>query len=771
MLRRNFCYAVLMLLSVQLLSQNNMFTLSGGIRDKDSGEDILYGAVMVKGTSESTSSNEYGFYSLTLPEGTYTIQFSYMGYHSKEEIVELTQDTRLEVELISETTQIDEVVLTAERQDKNVTKNETGVVNMNIKEAKLVPVILGEQDVMKTMQLMPGVSSASETSSGFHVRGGSIGQNLITLDESPVYNASHLLGMFSIFNSDAIKDVKMYKAGIPAQYGGRASSVMDIRMKEGNMREYHTTGGIGLLSSRISMEGPIVEDQGSFIISGRRTYIDLFTPLVKSINAKLYFYDLNLKANYKFGEHDRVYLTAYLGKDHLGINKEFSFEWGNVNTSLRWNHVFTDKLFSNLSFITSDYNYAIGIEDLSNKITLSSGIRTYDLKHDFSFHMTPSTTSRFGYMSSFKTFAPGKYTNKSAPGTADTSKKIPESQVVESALYTSLEQKYGDWSVNYGLRYSIFNVLGGRDFHTYNPSGKRQSTVYHKSGKIVKTYHGLEPRLNLTYLLNKQRSIKASYNRMYQYIHLMSATSAGSPTDYWIPSSPNVKPQITDQFSIGYYENFLENSYEMSVETYYKKTTHAVAYRDLTSIMLNEHIEGDILSGDGRAYGVEFMVKKKQGDLTGWASYTLSRTEKKIDGINEGKWFLANYDKTHDITLVGMYKLSDHWSLSASWTFQTGRAVTFPAGVYDVDGIPVKEYTQRNSYRMDDFHKLDLGTIYTITDTKEFKSDLVLSLYNAYGRDNPYSITFSKNKTTGKNQAKQLTLFKFVPSITWNFKF
>jgi hypothetical protein len=749
------------------------YTISGSLRDKDSGEDLLYATVFIKNTTIGTTTNEYGFYSLTLEEGEYTIVYSYMGYTNVEKSITLKANAKQNVEMSSTSQKIEEVVVTAERQDKNVTRNETGIVKVDMKDAKLIPVFLGEQDVLKTMQLMPGVSSSSESSSGFHVRGGSIDQNLILLDESPVYNASHLLGFFSVFNSDAIKDMKMYKGGTPARYGGRSSSVMDIRMKDGNMREYTATGGIGLLSSRLSLEGPIVEDEGSFMISGRRTYLDLFFPLMgeQFNDTELFFYDLNLKANYRLSDNDRIYLTGYFGRDVVGFG-DFGFDWGNVNSSLRWNHLFSNKFFSNLTFITSDYSYNIDANSNLFKMNLASGITSYDLKQDFSYNLSNNTTFRFGYSTSYKTFQPGEFSSEDVELELFKTKEIQASDVLDNALYFSHEQKYSDnLTVNLGLRYSFFNVLGGRDFYTYDSEGEVVDKKYYSSGDVVKTFHGFEPRLNLTYLLSSVNSIKASYNRMYQYVHLMSNSNSGSPMDYWVPTSTNVDPQSTDQYSLGYYHNFLDNKYELSIETYYKDMANSIEYRDGSTIMLNEHIEGDILSGDARAYGVEFMFKKTYGEFTGWLGYTWSKTEKQFDEINSRDWFPATYDRTHDISLVGMYKLNDKWKFSASWVYQTGKAVTFPAGVYDIDNQKVKRYTLRNSYRMPDYHRLDLGAIYTIKDTKDFKSELVFSVYNAYGRDNAYSISFQENAITGQNEAIQISLFKFLPSITWNFKF
>jgi hypothetical protein len=771
---------VILIISCLLLTVGvypNSFTVSGGLKDQSNGEDLIYSTVYVKGTNIGTTTNEYGFYSLELKEGEYELVFSFIGYQSLVKKIVLNKDQKLNVELVPSSEQIEEVIVTAEKSDRNVSKNETGVVKLNMKEAKAIPVFMGEQDVIKTMQLMPGISSASESSSGFNVRGGASDQNLILLDESSVYNASHLLGFFSVFNSDAIKDMKMYKGGTPAQFGGRASSVLDLRMKEGNMKNYELSGGIGILSSRLNVEGPIVKDKGSFMIAARRTYFDLFMPYISNneniTESTMYFYDLNLKANYKFTDKDRIFVSGYLGRDVLEYKSDFGFDWGNLNSTIRWNHLFSEKLFLNTTFITSSYDYTMLLSSNTSEMYLSSGINTFELKQDYSYHLNNENNLKFGFVSSHKTFKPGDFESIDKDDNEDDRDvKIAETSVLENAIYISNEQKIDEKiKLNYGLRFPIFNVLGGREFGEYDKKGELISQQYYESDEIVKTYYAVEPRINLTYILSPTNSIKTSYNRMNQYVHLMSNSTSGTPVDYWIPSTENVKPQTADQVSLGYYHNFSDNKYEFSIETYYKKIANSIEYRDGASVMLNEHIEGDILSGDARAYGVELLLRKSKGNFTGWLSYTLSKTEKQFDEINDGDWFPATYDRTNDVSLVAMYKLSDKWSLSASWVFQTGKAVTFPGGIYEVDGVEVKSYTERNSYRMPDYHRLDLGATYSLSDTKEYKSDLVFSLYNAYGRENAYSISFEKNESTGANEANQLALFKFVPSVTWNFKF
>ncbi len=757
--------------SINLLAQNK-FTISGTLKDALSGEDLLYASVYAMEKSIGVTSNEYGYFSLSLPEGKYTLKISYIGYQTKTIEITLDKNKKQNIELKSDMQQLTEVTVTAKRKDQNVSRNETGVVELKMNEVKEIPVIFGEQDIIKTMQLMPGVSSAGEGGSGFHVRGGSVDQNLILLDEAPVFNASHLLGFFSVFNSDAIKDMKMYKGGMPAQFGGRASSVLDLRMKDGNMKQPSISGGLGLISSRLTFETPIVPDRGSIIISGRRTYLDIFLPLVPEdgiSDSKLYFYDLNIKANYQFGENDRVFISTYFGRDVLQYKDLIGFNWGNSTITARWNHLYSEKLFSNITFIKSNYDYEFLINDDTFDMTLSSNISDIGIKAHQTYFMNANNTIRFGIQSAHRTFSPGIF--KATVEDIDFGKEIQKSVALESAAYISNEQKIGSrFKLGYGLRFSWFNVLGGRTFYKYDDYGEIRSQTEPKSDEVVKTYYGLEPRLNATYILSPTNSIKLSYNRMVQYLHLMSNTTAGSPTDYWIPSSENIKPQKADQIAVGYFQNLAENKYEISIESYIKKMQNMIEYKNGSTIMLNEHIERDLEFGEGRAYGVELMIRKNSGKLTGWISYTLSKTEKLFDKIDKD-WFPAKYDKTHDISLVSMYKLSKRWSLSASWVFQTGAAVTFPAGIYEVNNVTAKRYTKRNAFRMPDYHRLDLGATYKIAVNKKHKSELTFSLYNAYGRENAYQINFSKNEDTNKNEAIQVALFSFIPSITWNFKF
>jgi hypothetical protein len=753
-------------LSITTFAQN--FTISGYLRDADTGEELLYASVSVEGTTQGVSTNLYGFYSLTLPHGNYQINYSYLGYESKVIELALNKDIIQDIELGTAAAELGEIVITAKNENDNVTNTEVSVLSLDVKDIKKIPVIFGEQDILKTMQLLPGVSANSEGSSGFFVRGGDADQNLILLDEAPVYNASHLLGFFSVFNSDALKDVKMYKGGIPAQYGGRASSVMDVRMRNGNMKEWDVSGGLGLISSRITVEGPIVKDQGSVVLSARRTYADILAqPFLEDFDdLSLYFYDLNLKANYKLGENDRVYVSGYLGRDVLGTD-DFGFDWGNMTFTGRWNHIFNSKLFSNTSFIYSEYDYGFDIENGGVDVGLDAGIYDYNLKQDYNFYLNPSNEITFGWQGIYHQFQPYTFTFD-----GELRSTAQERHALEGGLYIANDQNISEkLQLNYGIRLTSFSNIGAYTEKTFNVADDVISETSYASGEFYNTYFNLEPRFAATYLLNPKNSFKLSYNRNAQYLHLLSNSTAGSPTDIWIPSSPLVKPTIADQVAIGYFKNFNDNKYKLSIEAYYKNLQNTVDYKDGAEIFGNEDIESELVFGKGRAYGAELLLEKTKGKLTGWASYTLSKSQRQYDEINNGEWFSARQDRTHDISIVGIYQVSPRLSLSASWVYNTGDAVTFPTGKYFIDDNLVNLYSERNGDRMPDYHRLDLGATWKLnTKNPSSSSELNFSIYNAYHRKNAYSITFDTNDA-GTAEATRLALFGIVPSITWNFKF
>jgi hypothetical protein len=765
------------------------FTLSGNVKDLSNGEDLIGLTISVKelpGTG--TVSNVYGFYSLTLPKGEYTIMYTYVGYQTQEYKMNFNQNIKKNIELGVDANDLEVFEITAEKEDENIRTTEMSVTKIDMKEIESIPVLFGERDVLKTIQLMPGVATGGEGSAGFFVRGGSADQNLILLDEAPVYNASHLLGFFSVFNSDAIKDLKLYKGGMPAEFGGRLSSVMDIKMKDGNSKKLAVSGGIGLISSKLTVEAPIVKDKGSFIISGRRTYLDVFTAFSSDENIKkstLYFYDLNLKANYRFGEKDRLFLSGYFGKDVLGYEEQFGVNWGNSTATLRWNHLFNDKLFSNTSLIYSNYNYRIGIE--AAEFEISSKIQDLTLKEDLDYYLNDKNKIKFGGSVVHHTFAPGEFSN-TGENSALNELQIENRYSFESGLYASNEQKITDlFSMTYGVRFSNFTQVGPGEIYTFEDDGSISDTANYTNWQTVSSYNGIEPRLSAKYQLNEFSSLKASYARSNQYLHLLSNSSSGSPTDAWMPSSNNIKPEVSDQVALGYFRNFKKNVYEFSVEAYYKILDNAIDYKNGAEITLNPTVEGELLFGEGRAYGTELFLKKKKGKFTGWISYTLAKSEQRFNDLNRGEWYSAKQDRTHDLSVVGMLTLSERVKLSSTFVYYTGNAVTLPTGKYMVDNQTINLYSDRNGSRMPHYHRMDIGLTLESKKYKEIKnfetgeiekvkkkieSNWNFSIYNLYARENAYSLTF-REKADDPTQTEiiQLSLFKMIPSISYNFKF
>jgi hypothetical protein len=747
-------------------------TISGVVKDAKTGEDLIGATVYIKESSNGSTTNAYGFYSLLLAQGKYTVVAQYVGYEPQEKVITLSDPVKVNFALSDQVNELKEVVVTSKRKDENVSATQMGVQKMDIKEIKSIPVLFGEKDVLKTIQLMPGIKSSGEGSSGFNVRGGASDQNLILLDEATVYNASHLMGFFSVFNSDAIKSMSIYKGNEPAEFGGRLSSVLDIKMNEGNNQKFSVNGGLGLISSRLSIEGPLVKDKGSFIISGRRTYADLFLKLSSNsdINsAKLYFYDLNAKANYQLNDKNRLFVSGYFGKDALGIDA-FGINWGNSIANLRWNHLFSNRLFSNTSLIFSNYVYKIYI-DIGEALDMNiiSRIQDYGIKQDFQLYSGNNSTLKFGFNTVYHKIIPGAVTSDGSISMNSLSNKYSW----ENAGYFSHEIKLNAvLNMEYGARLNTFSLLGGGNFYTYDSEGNTIDTTFYSSGKFVKTYVNIEPRLSFNYRLNTTSSFKAGYARNVQNLHLLSNSTSESPTDMWIPSSNNVKPEIADQVSLGYYHNFKDNKYEFSVESYYKKLQNQIDYKDGAQVNYNDNAESQILFGKGRAYGLEMLFRKNYGRFNGWISYTLSRTERKFDDINSGNWYPAKQDRTHDISLVGIYELSKKLTFSATWVYYTGNAVTYPTGKYEIDGKTMFLYTNRNANRMPAYHRLDLGLTWIRKKTEKFESSWSFSLYNAYGHRNAYSINFEDDENDPtRTVAVRTTLFRFVPSVTYNFKF
>jgi hypothetical protein len=771
MKKNNIYFFLFFLFCVQTVIAQQRFTVSGYIRDAKTGEDLIGSTVSIKELpSKGAATNAYGFYSVTLPAGNYEITAQYMGYQPKIQQVKLDKSLKFNFFLDELVKQLDEVIVTSARKDENVTKTQMGLQKLDSKDLKNIPVLFGEKDVLKTIQLLPGVKSAGEGSSGFNVRGGASDQNLILLDEATVYNASHLMGFFSVFNSDAIKDVSVYKGNEPSEYGGRLSSVLDIKMNDGNDKKFGVNGGIGLISSRLTIDGPIVKDKGSFIVSARRTYADLFLKLLSDTTmnkAKLYFYDLNMKANYRVNDKNRIFLSGYFGQDVIGLGNTFGINWGNSTGTLRWNHLFSDRLFSNTSLIFSNYDYKINV-NMGSEMNIISRIQDYGIKQDFQYFAGENYTINFGVNSVYHKIIPGAITTSGDINMNSLTNKY----AWENAFYISHKYTFSNKIIiEYGSRLSVFSLLGPGNIHSYNADGSILDTTLYSSGQFVKTYFNLEPRAAFNYIINQQSSVKASYARNVQNLHLLSNSTSGNPTDLWIPSSNNVKSEIADQISLGYYRNFSDNKYEFSTEVYYKKLQNQIDYKNGAEINFNDNVESQILFGKGRAYGLEMFLKKKYGKFNGWISYTLSRTERKFDEINNGSYFPAKQDRTHDISIVGIYELNKRWTLSATWVYNTGNAVTFPTGKYEVDGVTKYVYSNRNANRMPDYHRLDIGATWIKTKTDKFESSWTFSLYNAYGHDNPYIISFRENTTTHKTEAVQTTLFKFIPSFSYNFKF
>jgi hypothetical protein len=762
---------LLMLISGTVYAQKN--TVSGSIKDASNGEDIFGAVVKVKElTNVGTVTNAYGFYSLTLDTGTYTLIYRASGYDAQEVVVELTEDREINIELSvpKEVQEIEEVKVSAFKENDNITSAEMNVTRLTPKDIETIPVLFGEKDIIKTLQLTPGVKSAGDGNAGFFVRGGGADQNLVLLDEAPVYNASHLLGFFSVFNSDAIKDVALYKGGIPAEYGMRASSVMDVKMRDGNLKKFDMSGGIGLISSRLTLEAPIVKDKGSFIISGRRSYADLFlklSPDEDQRNTTLYFYDLNAKANYRLGDKDRIFLSGYFGRDNFGFSDIFGFNWGNATGTLRWNHIINQKFFSNTSVIYSNFDYAFNIGSGDEGFGVESSIQDWNLKQDFSYFINNSNTLKFGFNGIYHTFKPGALT-----GNNESFNEIvlDPRYALEVSAYIQNEMKIGARvNLNYGVRYSGFNLMGEGAAYDFDEDGNLLSTTEYDNWESIKYHQGIEPRLSASFILTENNSLKIGYNRNFQYLHQLSNSTTSSPTDVWVPSSNIIKPQIADQIALGYYQNLNNNMYSISTEFYYKNLLNQIDYRNGAETVLNDLVEGELVFGTGRAYGAEIQIQKKKGKLTGWISYTLSRSLRSFDEINNGEEFSARQDRIHDISIVLMYKLNDKIALSSSFVYYTGDAVTFPSGKYEIGGEVLPYYTERNGYRFPDYHRLDLGCTWYLKDSKRFEHNINFSVYNSYSRENAFTIDFQENEKTGQTEAVQTSLFKIIPAITYNF--
>ena len=753
---------------LQTIKAQEKTTVNGTVKDKLSGESIMGAVIKIDQlASIVVTSNEYGFFAISLPKGKYDLRISYVGYEEKRIPIDLNESMSIPVFLESKN-QLADVVVESKRKDDNLIKAQMGTETLNMKSISRVPVLFGEKDVLKTIQLLPGVKSAGEGNSGFYVRGGASDQNLILLDEAPVYNASHLLGFFSTFNSDAIKDATLIKGNGPAQYGGRLSSVLDVKMKEGNNKNYIVNGGLGLISSRLSIEGPIQEDKSSFILSGRRTYADVFLKATDKFKDNiLYFYDFNAKANYKVDDKNRIYFSGYFGRDELGLGTSFGINWGNKTGTIRWNRVISNKLFLNTSIIYSDYNYDVSLKNGETKFNVNSNIKDVNIKQDYTYYFNPKNTIRFGFNSILHSITPSIFT-----GTVNNSINKVGRNGLENAIYFNNNFKANQkLTFDYGLRVSAYSIMGGDIYNLYNGNEKTSSILLEKNA-FGKTYFNLEPRITGNYRINELSSVKLAYARNVQHLHLLSNATASSPSDQWIGDSYNIKPELADQTSIGYTRNFKNNTYELGAELYYKDMQNQLDYKDGTNINTIADVESALLYGIGRAYGFELLAKKKIGLVSGWISYTLSKSERKIEGINGGDWYNAKQDRTHDISIVSIVELNSKWSVSGVFVYYTGNAVTYPTGKYSFEGQTIYQYAKRNANRMPTYHRFDISVTYENKTRKKRETSWNFSLYNVYGRENAYRISFQDDpldKT--KTQIVQTALFRWVPSITYNFKF
>ncbi|MEM6842670.1 MAG: carboxypeptidase-like regulatory domain-containing protein [Bacteroidota bacterium] len=780
-----------MLTKVNAQGIKQKITVSGYVTDETNGEALIGATLAVKGSTTGTVTNLEGFYSLTLDRGEYTLVYQFVGYTAQEVPVSLTENQRISIELIENEVTLQEVVVLAEGKNANVTNVEMSVNKLDIRTMEKMPALLGEVDVIKSIQLLPGVSTVGEGASGFNVRGGSVGQNLILLDDAPVYNSSHLFGIFSVFNPDAVKDVKLYKGGIPAKYGGRLASILDVRMKEGNSKKFEVNGGVGLIFSRLALEGPIIKDKASFMVAGRRSYGDILAaPFID--NASLYFYDLTGKVNYNINRNNKIFLSGYLGRDVFAADENTSIGWGNQTATLRWNHIFSSKLFLHTSLVYANYDYELGDgQNINNRVNWESHVRTYDFKPEFTYYINPNNELSFGGNALLYRFDPAQLLDVSEG--SPTNIGLDERRGLETSVYISNKQDIGKKvSLEYGVRFSAFQYLGDGTVYEFEEvvPGIRPNVTSAEETDLwenIETYTNVEPRFSMRYSLSEKSSIKASYNRMAQYIHLVSNTAASIPLDVWLPSTNNIEPQVGDQFAVGYFRNIGEdNAYEFSAEAYYKSTQNQLDYLDGADLLINAFVEGEVLSGEGRAYGLELYAKKNTGKLTGWLSYTLSRSELQVEGINNGEWYPTLFDQTHNFKAVGFYDFNERLTFSANFTYVTGAPVTFPTSRYEVQGftIPHTDNDERNGFRINDFHRLDLsltlkGRNFKKNGRERRNEDYwTLSLFNVYARQNAFSIYFSQSDAEpapGQGAITEANRFSvlgtIIPSVSYNFKF
>jgi hypothetical protein len=766
--------------------EDGKFTISGYVKDASTGEELIYATVTDLKSGEGATTNLYGFYSLSLPEGEYNLEFAYLGYETLTRKVSLKSSLELNIELPILSNQLQEVTVTDESERESVERVAMSRIDIEIEELKKMPALLGEPDVIKTVQTLPGVTSAGEGTSAFFVRGGSADQNLVLIDEAPVYDVSHLFGLFSVFNADIVKSAELYKGGIPAKYGGRLSSLLEVTTRDGNAKRFSGSGGIGLLAAKLSLEGPIVEDEMSFIVSARRSYADIFMNASDDIDASVAFHDYNAKLNWKKDNYNRFFLSVYSGRDVWTFGDNFQMDWGNQTASFRWNHLFSDKMFSNLTLVYSDFDYALEDTDEADGLSWRANQREISLKEDVSWFVNPNLSVQFGYQGIYRRFTPGVI-RPNSPESIFKETRLPKNFALEHGLYAGADWQLSDrLSVQAGVRLSAFQHMGSATIYEYaDPENTENievidSTMYN-SWEVVKSYFNPEPRFAARYLLGEDNSMKFSYNRMVQYVHLLSNSTVPIPFNTWAPSSVYLEPQIADQVALGYFHTLDKGMYDFSMEAFYKKSTGITGFADNAHLFFNPHLSTEFRQGEGEAYGLEFFVQKNKGDVRGFVSYTLSKAETSIPTVNNDEVFPANHDRRHNLNMALVYDFSRLWSLGANFTYATGRPITLPAGKYEYDGYQVNLYTERNAYRLPDFHRLDLSATFEPGKLKDkrFKSTFSFGLYNAYNRKNPFTIyTRVKQDDDGniigdgtEKEARLVYLFGALPYFNWNFSF
>lgn len=767
------------------------YTLSGSISEVASNETLIGVTVAIADLRTGVTTNEYGFYSITLPEGVYNVQVSYLGFQDIIQKIELSQDRKVNFQMLEEAEVLEEVIVTDSGERLDIRKPQMSVNTMAVETIKKIPVILGEADVIKSILLLPGVTNAGEGASGFNVRGGSVDQNLILLDEATIFNSSHLFGFFSVFNPDAIKDIKLYKGGIPARYGGRVSSVLDIFQKEGNSKNFKLNGGIGAVASRLLAEGPIIKDRAAFLVGGRASYVHLFLPLF-DVDNTAYFYDLNTKINYKLNDKNNIFLSGYFGRDVFGISESFVNTYGNAVGNFRWNHLFSDKLFSNLSLIYSDYYYGLKLDFVG--FNWNSGIQNFNIKYDLKHYISDKLQINYGLNNIYYQFNPGKI-EPSNPQSGIVKEQLVQKYANEFAAYVDIEHSITEnLSLGYGLRFSNFTRLGQEELNVYENDSpvvfNSELQIYQEAEPIevtnpgrsesLATFNNLEPRISLAYTIDTNSSIKASYTRLAQYLHLLSNTNSPTPLDVWTPSGTFIKPQLLDQSAFGYFRTINDGKYSLETEVFYKTIKNRIDYIDGANLIANDAIEQVILNGEARAYGLELLLRKNEGRFQGWLAYTLSKSEQRTPGrtatetgINAGQWYNTPYDKPHDISVFSSYELNRKWSINANFVYQTGQPTNYPIGQFEFQNLTVPYYGLRNEERLPDYHRIDISA--TLTPKKnvgrKWQAEWVFSVYNLYNRKNAAAINFNRNRDNGVNEAVRTSIFGIVPAVTYNFKF